>query len=877
MRLRYKIGLISVATVGLLAGAVGAAPYLIDVEAYKPGMIEAVREATGRELVIDGPVRLRMFPVPGVGAGDVHFSNAIGAKGAQMVDVRWVAVRPSWLALLQGRVEVGMLTLYRPTLVLETDADGRPNWEFKPGAGTGQAPDAPSAGLHLAVGQLAIVRGTVSYTNPATGLALTAENVNASATVGSFDGPFTIAGSATVNGVPLTLDLKVGAPTEKGHDTSFALQVSSGKLDFTGQLSAINPDARVNGHLSVQTGLLTDFISAIVIATGGKTPAFDASAVGRFSFDGGIEIAPDRLAVSDFQMTMGVEAASGSLALDRKPATTLSGHVSLPKLDLDRWQSILGKPGMFSLPAVASPAKGPARNSIDFNVAVSVDVAQAAYRGGTIRDLSVELDVAKGVVAVPRFKAVLPGDMLVQASSAAAGGDFHLAGPRLRDTLTWLGVDTGAIPKDRLQTLKADGKVKSTAASLQVSDAKFDFDGTPGTGSGTLTFATPLTAAVTVAMDRFDLDAYMPKPPTTPVSSFGAPIAATAQKPAGPLPSFGLKAKVAKLVYRAETLNGVEGDATVQGNLLKVADLKVADLLGAKLQLRGSVNDFATKPLFDLTFDATVPDAERLLDYAGLPRFRNGKIGAATASGGVAGTLTAVKLRDVAVGFLGASGHASGSLSLADPMAFDFSSFSLQSPEAGRLASVATGRPMTGVGPISAAGSFKGTPERAAFNGDLEARGAKLIGTLDATLGARPKIVATLKVPGTLDIDQWLGVSALPAPASPSQTAAPAAPGLPPVPRVGAATTTPIDLSALRSFDAALSIFTSTTSIASLKLNYADFDATLSNGVLKMSRLTGQFYGGAVDFTGVVDASGPVLALDFKGSLQGIYLGEMLR
>src|SRR5215813_2919423 len=138
MRLRRKIGLATAAFVGVLALAIALVPYLVNVEAYRPVIIEAVRDATGRELVIDGPVRLRMFPVPGIGAGQVHFSNAVGAKGAQMLDVRWVAVRPAWWALLQGRIEVGTLTLYRPTIVLETDAQGRPNWDFTPGAGTHQ-------------------------------------------------------------------------------------------------------------------------------------------------------------------------------------------------------------------------------------------------------------------------------------------------------------------------------------------------------------------------------------------------------------------------------------------------------------------------------------------------------------------------------------------------------------------------------------------------------------------------------------------------------------------------------------------------------------------------------------------------------------------
>src|SRR5471030_2066935 len=192
MRLRWKIGLAVAAILGPIAVGLGVAPYIVDLQAYKPGMIDAVRQATGRELVIDGPMRLSVFPVPGVGAGTVHFANAVGAKGAQMIDVRWVAVRPSWSALLQGRVEAGTLTLYQPTIVLETDAKGIPNWEFGPGENARQAAGAPSGGFHLAVGRLQIVRGTITYTNPRTKAVFRAEDVNAGASVRSFDGPFEI-------------------------------------------------------------------------------------------------------------------------------------------------------------------------------------------------------------------------------------------------------------------------------------------------------------------------------------------------------------------------------------------------------------------------------------------------------------------------------------------------------------------------------------------------------------------------------------------------------------------------------------------------------------------------------------------------------------
>src|SRR5258707_1136552 len=106
-----------------------------------------------------------------------------------------------------------------------------------------------------------------------------------------------------------------------------------------------------------------------------------------------------------------------------------------------------------------------------------------------------------------------------------------------------------------------------------------------------------------------------------------------------------------------------------------------------------------------------------------------------------------------------------------------------------------------------------------------------------------------------------------------------AAPGAVPVPVTPprAATGKPIDLSALRAFDATLTLETSAVALASLKVTYADMQASLQNGLFKIAKLTGQFYGGAVDFNGTVDATKDVLALDLQGSLQGIYLGEMLR
>ena len=601
MSVRRRIGWAAAAIFGPLAVAAVAAPYLVDVESYKPSLIQAVKEATGRELVIDGPMKLSVFPVPRISAQQVHFANAAGATGAQMVDVRWIGASPSWLALLQGRVEVGTVTLYQPTIVLETDANGVPNWQFKPGAGAAQPQGAPADGFHLAVGELRIVQGTISYTNPQTGQTLKAEQVAATASVGSLNGPFSISGSATVNGVPLSLDFNLSEPKAAGHDTAFSLTVLSGKLDFKGTVSEVSANAEVKGHLAVSTGALTDFIAAVVRASGQAPPKFDSSVVGNFTFDGDIEYTPTRLAVTDFKMSMGGETATGTLALEEGKTPSLKGHVALAKIDLEKWLALLAVPGAFqsSTPPAVTPAAAPAAqaakptaapaakpapaaqdakpapaarppsrrpaakpaarpksNSLspfptEMDVSLSLAIAEVLYRKGTVRDLAVALEIHKGVITVPQLKAVLPGDMVLQANAAAptapaarrpsprtppappaagavqATGDFSLAGPKLRDTLAWLGIDTSGVPADKLQKLDLKGKLASTAGGLQIAGLTVDLDGQQATGSGGVAFSLPLTATATLQLDRFDLDAYMP--PEQPA----APIAPTHRRGEG--------------------------------------------------------------------------------------------------------------------------------------------------------------------------------------------------------------------------------------------------------------------------------------------------------------------------------------------------------
>jgi AsmA family protein len=91
-------------------------------------LILEVREATGRELTIAGPVRLGFFPKIAVSAEQVSLSNASWAKQPKMASLDKVALEISLMPLLGRRIEVSSIQLAGLTLNLETNAKGDGNW-----------------------------------------------------------------------------------------------------------------------------------------------------------------------------------------------------------------------------------------------------------------------------------------------------------------------------------------------------------------------------------------------------------------------------------------------------------------------------------------------------------------------------------------------------------------------------------------------------------------------------------------------------------------------------------------------------------------------------------------------------------------------------
>jgi len=153
----------------LLALVAGGAVFIsqLDPNEYRGELAGVVEHYTGRELLVGGDLHIKLLPVPSVEANDVSFANAPWASQPHMLQAKRVRAVVALWPLLKGRVVITRFVAIEPKLFLETDAEGKGNWEFGDvGASVSEDKadgDAPSGELAFAINRIRIERAGLAF------------------------------------------------------------------------------------------------------------------------------------------------------------------------------------------------------------------------------------------------------------------------------------------------------------------------------------------------------------------------------------------------------------------------------------------------------------------------------------------------------------------------------------------------------------------------------------------------------------------------------------------------------------------------------------------------------------------------------------------
>lgn len=127
----------------LIVAAVILAPQFVDPNDFKPKIVSLVKEKTGRDIVIDGDIKLSVFPWIGVSLGKVELKELPVFGQQELLALNSADVKVKLLPLISKKVEVDRVTLDGLKLNLVKLEDGIANWETLAGSKDSQQPEEP--------------------------------------------------------------------------------------------------------------------------------------------------------------------------------------------------------------------------------------------------------------------------------------------------------------------------------------------------------------------------------------------------------------------------------------------------------------------------------------------------------------------------------------------------------------------------------------------------------------------------------------------------------------------------------------------------------------------------------------------------------------
>jgi uncharacterized protein involved in outer membrane biogenesis len=706
-KLLYVVGGIVV----LVVAAALVAPFFIDLNDYK-GTIEAkAKEATGRDLKIEGKISLSILPLPSVSVDGIKFGNAPGGTAPNMAEIERATVKVAIMPLLSHKVQVTDIVLTRPVIVAEKLKDGTGNWQLTPPAAAGTttttepAPAQPAGdgatasagGWDIQIDGATLEDGTVVYRDLAAGSEQKIEKINVGLSMASLKGPFDAKGSLIAMNLPLGFTVQSGRMDPAAPmpiDLNLTVGETKGSLGFSGQadLAAAADPAKpiVTGKLSAKAENVAELMAAL---SGGSAAAQPPALARPFALSGDVTAGAAAADIKNLALSLGDVAAQGAVAAKFGAATSVDADLAVGRVDLDKLLPA-GNPGDSTATKAEgeSGGGGAAKPAAPFTLPtgitanVTATVEQIAYHGKAIDGTKLVAQLKDGALNLSQFSAQLPGNTAFTLSGVLApkGGQPSFTGAlkassdNLREVADMAAPGAlDSVPADRLRKLALTSRLNASPAQVEVADLNATLDGSKI--SGGVILALPdnqkrkrMAFGVGLSVDKLNVDGYLPqggKKAAAPANDTAAADTAKKATPDNPLKALAplgdldanIEIKAGSLTMNGQQVKNLHALIGLADATLNIKDISVGDLMGGKGAIEGTVSDLKGDPKFDLAYDISAKDAGKLMEMGGMPG-QAGKLGALNLKGKANGNANDVTY-DVAMAMtgVGLNGTAKGS------------------------------------------------------------------------------------------------------------------------------------------------------------------------------------------------------------------------
>lgn len=393
------------AMVLLLIAAAGILPFVINPNDFKPEIIAAVKDKTGRELVLDGELKLSLFPWAGISTEKIALSNAPGFQDRPFATIDEGHIGVRLLPLLSKKVELSRIMLKGALLNLARNEQGITNWDDL----TASAPEASPAAVAdktdaqpvpertaFSIDGIAIENARINWDDLKNDKHIELNDLNLNADKFVFDEPVNIAasmtasksGSTSSHAIKLNAILTVNEKFDTfalhqsdlqvisneavpGQSLTTALTIADAALDLNQQTAKIRglqlksgdvalaatevSGSSINDKPSFQgTVTVAPFNPAKVMQQLAITlPAMqDANALSKLSAQADLTVTSDSADLQNLALTVDDTQITGAVSIKSFADSIIGFNLGVDALDVDRYLSPRNKASK----PIASPA-----------------------------------------------------------------------------------------------------------------------------------------------------------------------------------------------------------------------------------------------------------------------------------------------------------------------------------------------------------------------------------------------------------------------------------------------------------------------------------------------------------------------------------------
>ena len=455
-----------------------AAPFVVKWNNYRDKLEVWGRNVTGREVAINGPISVQLFPWPRLEVLDVSIANPRGFSEEAMLNVKRINVQFALAGLFSGDLQVEAIDLDQPSLFLTRNAEGNGNWVFQ--LGKSRLLDK------VKLEQIKLNDGMVTIRDARQSFETVVRHLDAVLSASALEGPWRVRGSAQNHNVPVDLtfsssEWKPDEPFKFG----FRVAPSEGGLPafvFDGTENA----GQLLGKMRLESVVTDDGKQSL--DQNFKPLQMQADVTASFH---GVKFAKIHIVPADNKDSSTLIEGSADVTLDRGIDASIT--LSSPRIDLDHlvggqslrvWRAG-GLMGLLNRVIAEFPAR--------LDLTADLDVASLSAAGETLENVKLNTSAQQGAVRIQNLTANLPGRSAMKfegiafAGQGAAdlGGTLAVESNDTRALVSWLWPE-GKTEIENYWSgsrgrLKAQSDITWSGKRFGFQNLKYELDGEAGT------------------------------------------------------------------------------------------------------------------------------------------------------------------------------------------------------------------------------------------------------------------------------------------------------------------------------------------------------------------------------------------------------------